>query len=144
MSTESQPARTRDEVRAHYHGHHDHVRSLGAEAIWIGLQGIVLAVSAIAMWTGVMRWGALAGSVALIATMVGILRAFEWGRVLGAIVEIAFGVIGIALIISGNGERKLPITIVCLLTGLYLLTPMARKAFQDARGARARAATASS
>lgn len=142
MSTEPQPSRTKDEVRARYHGHDDHARSLGPQAIWIGLQGIVLAVTAFIMWTGATRWAAIGGSIALITTMVGMLRASEWGRLLGALVEIAFGAIGIVLIVSGHGEEKLTLTIVSLLAGIYLLTPNAKRAFRDARDARARAATA--
>jgi len=136
-------------VRARYHGLHDHVRSMGVEAAWIGLQGVALAVlgCVFAEDPGTMV-AAFAGALVLIGTAVGIARSAEWARWVGGIAILLLGVASLALpyLLVAEGEEpespKYFLVVMAFATATYLLLPSTGGSFLRARAARDRARAA--
>lgn len=140
---------TKEDVRARYHGLHDHARSVGIEAAWLGLQGVALAVlgGVLSADPGT-KAAAFAGAVVLIGAAVGIARAAEWARWVGGVASLLLGVASLALphLRATEGvEPESPkyfFAGLAFATGAYLLLPSTRVSFLRAREARDRARAA--
>lgn len=139
MKSPPKPA-TKEEVRARYHGMHDHIRSTGFEATWIGLQAVVLAVGGALYDTdAVVRAGMFVGAIVLLAVAIGIARAAEWARWTGGIASLLLAVYALAMPFLGRapgeeaGRPKYFFVFIGLTTGIYLLLPSTREAFRKAR-----------
>ncbi len=131
---------TKEEVRARYHGMHDHIRSTGFEATWIGFQAVVIAVGG-ALFDGdaSARASMFAISIVLLAAAIGIARAAEWARWVGGVASLLLAACALVMPFLGRapgeeaGRPKYLFVVIGLTTGIYLLLPSTREAFRNAR-----------